>query len=367
MAREADPSTQLRELAAKLASANELPRAVLIRGNENYFRSRALDLLVARAKALAFEVCRHDADSPDFAPQGLLGDLCSPGLFAASRLVVLESPEKVAKKDSMILRGITTFLNKPESPGSLVLLAESLRADSVLAKAVTAKGGVSLTCRKLYESPPPWDAAQDPRKSELVQWLVGRARERSIKLDANGALVLVAASGNDLGALEGQLDRIASGGGEKLFTLVASDAAGSPFKVADDLARGDASNAIFGLTTLYRNGVREDDGTRKADRTALFAMLAPSLKRSLRQALAGAQALERKLSPADAAAAAGVTNQEAAQRAFHAALAARNANDQRAMLEDVARLERKQRSGGEVDENDLVLFALRWRAKSRAH
>ncbi|MCC6408756.1 MAG: hypothetical protein IT453_16460 [Planctomycetes bacterium] len=366
MAREPDPPTQLRELAARLAGSKELPRAVLIRGNENYFRSRALDLVVARAKELGHEICRHDADSPDFAPQGLVGDLCSPGLFAAARLVVLESPEKVAKKDSMILRGITSFLGKSDSPGGLVLVADTLRADSVLAKAVTAAGGISLACRKLWESPPPWDTSQDPRKSELVQWLVGRARERSIKLDANGALVLVAASGNDLGALDSQLDRIAGGGGAKLFELVASDAAGSPFKVADDLARGDAPNAIFGITTLYQNGVREDDGTRKLDRPALFAMMAPALKRSLRQALAGSLALEQSKSPAEAAAAAGVIPQEAAQRAFHAALAARPAKEQRAMLEDVTRLERLQRSGGEVDENELVLFALRWRAKARA-
>ncbi|MCK6446871.1 MAG: hypothetical protein L6Q99_10805 [Planctomycetes bacterium] len=369
MAREADPATQVRELASRLAGANELPRAILIRGNENWFRMRALDLVVARAKELGHEICRHDAESPDFSPQSLLGDLCSPGLFAPTRLVVLEAPEKVAKKDSVLLKGITTFLSKADSPGALVLLADSLRADSALAKAVAAVGGVALNCRKLWDSPPPWDAAQDPRKSELAQWLVARARERQIKLDPNGALVLVAASGNDLGALDAQLDRLAAnaGGssGAKLFELVASDAAGSPFKVADELARGDAPNALFGLTTLYTNGVREDDGTKKLDRTALFAMLAPSLKRSLRQALVGARALQAKKTPAEAAELAGVAHQEAAQRAFHATLSARSAAEQRAMLEDVARLERLQRSGGEVDENELVLFALRWRAKPR--
>lgn len=366
MAREADPQTQLRELAARLAGARELPRAILIRGSEPWFRTRALDLVVARARELGHEVCRHDAESPEFAPQSLLGDLCSPGLFAPLRLVVLAAPERVAKKDSVLLKAITGFLSKAESPGGLVLLSDSLRADSALAKALQAAGGTSVNCRKLWDSPPPWDAAQDPRRSELVQWLVGRARERGIQLDANGALVLVAASGNDLGALDGQLDRLAGGENRaRLFDLVASDAAGSPFKVADELARGDAPNAIFGLATLYANGVREDDGTRKLDRPALFAMLAPALKRNLRQALVGARALERKQSPAQASELAGVPRQEAAQRAFHATLAARSSREHRAMLEDVARLERQQRSGGEVDENELVLFALRWRAKPR--
>jgi DNA polymerase III delta subunit len=366
MAREPDPPTQLRELAARLAGASELPRAVLVRGNETWFRMRAVDLVTARAKELGHELCRHDANSPEFSPQNLLGDLCSRGLFAPARTVVLEAPEKVAKKDTLLLKGLTGFLTKSDAAGALVLVADALRADSVLAKAVAAAGGVAVNCRRLWDSPPPWDAAQDPRKSELAQWLVARARERRIALDANGALVLVAASGNDLAALDAQLDRLAAGGGTKLVDLVSSDAAGSPFKVADELARGDAASAIFGLETLYQNGIREDDGTKKLDRTALFAMLAPALKRSLRQALVGALALEAKKTPAEAAELAGVPHQEAAQRAFHAALAARPARAQRAMLEDVARLEREQRSGGEVDENDLVLFALRWRAKARA-
>ncbi len=362
MAREADPSTQIRELEARLAKG-ELPRAVLLRGAEFYFRDRAAALVVEAAKRSGAEICRHDADSNEFDAQALLGDLCSSGLFAATRLVVIESPEKVAKKDTTILRGVTTFLENKETPGTLLLVSESLRADSVLAKSVANAGGIAIQCRKLWESPPPWDSSQDPRKIELVQWLVSRAAERGQKLDANSALVLIAASGNDLFALEQQLERLKNGGGRKLFELVESDAAGSPFRLADDLAKGDLAGALFGIETLYHNGIREDDGTRKVDREALFAMLASPLKRSLRQAVIGASAIERGASPTDAELAAGVGGMEAAKRSFRAIVAARPAADQRAMLVDLARLERGQRRGDKVDPNVLTLFALRWRAR----
>jgi hypothetical protein len=266
-----------------------------------------------------------------------------------------------ARSGETLVKAARAFLERRE--GQLVLASSGLRADSHLVKAVLAAGGSVLHCRELYADPAPWDRSQDPRDTELVRWILSRSRELALQLTA---VLLVAASGNDLSALENQLLRIQGGGSQKLFDLIASDAPGSPFKVAEDLARGAAPAALFGLETLFQNGMQPDEGAREVRPETILPVLLASLRRQVRQGWAGAAALQRGASPEEAAGEAGVTPNPLARRAFGGVLAARGEHEQRAMLADVLRLERAQRSGGVLDVNELALFALRWRARRAA-
>lgn len=379
--REPAPPEQLAALTRALEQG-PLPRAFLVRGEERFFRTQAVDAITQRARALEFELARHDALDPDFSLNALCDDLGGSPMFAAARCVFVRNAASLVKKEKEgaakpvrakkdagdevpFVRAALAFLADRAAPGVLVVEAESLRADSVLAKAIAAAGGTTLSLRRLWDSPPPW--APDPLKTELVLWLQARARERGVQLKPEDALYVAAATGNDLSALDGALERLARRGAQSVRAAVGWSSTASPFQVAEDLCRGDVPRSVSGIEALFRGGFQERDGTRETDFNTLLAVLFGALRSKLRQTLAGALVLASGGDAASAAEAAGVPNGPKPRGEFEARLAARPAREWRVMLADLAELERASRSGRRVDANDLAVLALRWgRAPARA-
>ena len=358
--KEAAPHDELAALERALAGG-ALPRAFVVRGEERWYRERALERIVAASRAGELELARHDPQDPDFALGSLCDDLAAPPMFAGARAVVVRNAHTLLKKEgtseSAFLRAAQTFLGDAKRAGVLVVEAESLRIDSVLAKSVVAAGGRVSTFRRLWDTAPAWDP--DPRKTELVQWLRARARERKIALEPDEALYVAAAVGNDLHALDSALDRVANKGREGVRGLVAWTSGASPFEVAENLCRGDGARAVAGVAALFRSGFQEKDGSREADLGAVIAVFSGALRSKLRQTLAGALVLDRGGDVAAAAEAAGVTNPRAKVE-FEARLRARPAAEWKRMLASLAELERRSRSGATVDVNDYVAFAAKW-------
>ncbi|MBZ0267620.1 hypothetical protein K8I85_05655, partial [bacterium] len=87
-----------------------------------------------------------------------------------------------------------------------------------IAKAIKAKGAPVLTLRKLWDTPPPW--SPDPRKVELALWVGTRSRELGMRLSPDDCAYLAAATGNDLAAIDTQLEKIRQGGSAKLREIV---------------------------------------------------------------------------------------------------------------------------------------------------
>jgi hypothetical protein len=288
-------------------------------------------------------------------------------MFAAGRMVAVRNATQLLKKDARdaaaVQRALLAFLRDAASPGCAVVEAESLRADHAVIKAVVELGGRSIECRRLWDSPPPWNP--DPRQAELVQWLLARARERKIALDAAQAVYTAQVTGNDLFALDSALDRIAERRARGVSEVVGWTSAASPFQTAEDLCRGDAPRALAGVEALFRAGFEERDGSRERDADALLAVLLGSLRGKLRQTVAGAVGFERSGDVEQAARDAGVASNPRALRDLEVRLRARPLRAWRAMLHDVAELERRTRLGGRVDANDLALFALHWRAEPK--
>lgn len=377
--REPSPPEQIAALVQSLGGP-ALPRAFLVRGEERFFRTQAVDAIVARARALELELARHDALDPDFSLRALCDDLGGSPMFASARCVLVRNAASLvrregatkagsAKKDAgeelPFVRAALAFLADRAAPGVLVVEAESLRADSVLAKAIAAAGGTQLNLRRLWDSPPPWGG--DPARTELVLWLQARARERGVALRPEDALYVAAATGNDLSALDGALERLARRGAQSVRAAVGWSSATSPFQVAEDLCRGDAPRAVAGIEALFRGGFQDRDGTRETDFNALLAVLFGAVRSKLRQTLAGALVLSAGGDAASAAEAAGVPNGQKQRAEFEARLASRPAREWRVLLADLAELERASRSGRRVDANDLAVLALRWaRAPQRA-
>ncbi len=362
--RDPHPEEELRDLAAALKKGDPA-RGYVLRGEERYFRDRASKMIIEKAVAQGHELCRHDVKDPEFSLSRLLDDLTGGALFATARCVHIENAGGLLKKGSKqhapaFVDAATARIASSE-PGTLVLSADAIRADNVLAKRIKEAGGQLLACRRLWDSPPPWDP--DPRKAELAQWVLARAREEKVKLDASEAAYVAAATGNDLYALDTQLRTLKSRGEKGVRGLVGWESGGSPFELAGHIVAGDAARTVAGLEALFRSGFHGRDGTRTIDRGGLVLMLVGAISGRARECVRGRAALEEGESMDRAAALAGVHGGPMARKSFEARVRLRTAQEWREVQADVAEVERRTRSGAVVDANDFAWLALRWRKR----
>ncbi len=359
------PPVQIRNLAESLRRG--LPRVVVVRGDERWFRDQALRIAAEAGAAAGLEVVRHDARDPDFDLRGLVDDLTAAPMFSSARCVVVRGAAALVKKeageDPPFLRAALLFLGGSSPAGTLVLEADGVRADHALVKRATALSAPVLDLRRLYDQPAPWERNADPRRTELVQWLIGRARERDVALTPDEALYVCTATGNDLFALDGALTRLVGRGRESVRSLVAWESGAAPWDVAEAIARGDAERGLAGIELLLRAGFTGRDGERESDRGALTAILMGSLRGKAREGLLGARAKERGEDPVQAA---GIKGPPQAREEFGLRLARRTPEGWERFLEAVAELERASRTGRELDANELAAFALRWRVRARS-
>jgi DNA polymerase III delta subunit len=351
--REAGPLEQLEGLQRALGAGQPLARGYLVRGEEGYFRELALRAIAEAAARAGLEVARHDAGDPDFRAGDLCDDLCSAAMFAPARCVILRRANRLLQQEegeeprgSAALDAALAFLRRKSETGVLLLEAHSLRVDSQLAKALREAGGSVLSLRKLWDSPPPWDRDGDLRRTELVQWLVVRAHELGLALRPEDAVFIAAATGNDLAALEAQLERVQNRGAASVREVVPWTSGSSPFQVADLLLAGDLPRSLAGLEALFQKGFQSKEG-RETSEAALLAMLFGTLRNRLSAILA---ALE------DPASAPGRETEQ---------LPARTPAGWRRFAREVWQLQRDSRGGAGVDLDHLFAFALRTRT-SRA-
>ena len=360
MAKEAHPEEVLGELRTALA-ATDLAAGYVVRGEELFYRNAALDLLRARARERNFEVCAFDAKEPGFDVQRVQDDLLGGGLFASGRLVILQAPEELLKKDDgkerPVARAIAKFLGA--KAGVVVLVAEGLRVDNSTVKALIASGGKVLSFRKLYDKPAPWERNPDPRRTEVCEWVMTRAKVLGLRLSSDQAVLLVAAVGGELSVLESKLGEFRHSGPGEFFERLDASAPVSPFELAAAIARGDLKAALRDNEGMFHSGFKSKDGRLEVKLDALREILFSGLRAQVRRGLAASEAMKHGKSPEEAAKEAGVSAFQ--MRDFQAALSARDLGQWRAMSADLGRLERKARTGHTVDVSDLALFAVRWR------
>ncbi len=337
MAKEPPPQKVLAQLEAALERG--LPPGAVLRGEESWYRARARDRLVEAARAAGLDVAQHDVGDPDFDVQGLHADLGGGSLFATRRLVVLRNGtgdgdllRKAGSKDSPVTRSLLRALADADGGHVVVVEAPGLRADHAVAKAVKKAGGEVLSFRRLWDTPSPWNP--DPRRVELVEWIVAHGRALGVRLKAEEAMVLAAATGNDLAALDREVRNVREVGTAGLAAAAERRGASKPWPVADAMCAGDLAAALPGIEGLFRGGFQEKGGRRLLDAQGLLAMLFGSARKRIHGGLAG----------------------EAARNAPE-----RPREQWLGMAHDLAAAERRTRSGVDLDENDLFALALRWR------
>ena len=365
-AKEPFPEDALRDLEQRLGRG--LPQAVLLRGPERYFRERGIELVVKAAQAAGMELCRHDAIDPEYSSSRLVDDLTSGALFGGARCVVLRAAERVvvdrASAFSSSARDALRARLASEDEGIVVLSAEKLNDSHPLVKAAVAAEAPVVGCRRLYESPPHWDP--DPRKAELVQWCAARARALGVEVSVNEAAYVCMATGNDLAAIEDQLQRLVGRGKEAIQELITWDASASVWDVADHMVGGDVQRSLAGLETLFAGGASQRDGTRTIDREGIVAQLSSAISGKLREAARAADGIARGLDPKRAIAAADLKGPPQAMKALEARLGMRPPGAWGQMLVDLGQVERRSRSSVPVDATEFARLALRWRRRKAA-
>src|SRR4051794_40566981 len=177
--------------------ADPLRPAYLLTGSDRPKISRALTRLRARFDDGSVEHLFADATTGEDAVA-----VCNAlGLFGGGgRLVVVEAVDKWKAADA---RAVGAYLADPTPDTVLALVADALKADAPLSKAV-AKGGDVLA----------WDVP----KRRAPGWVAEQFARLGVQADRDACETLVALVGDDLDELESEVEKLATWAGKEPVT-----------------------------------------------------------------------------------------------------------------------------------------------------
>lgn len=151
----------------------------------------------------------------------------SLGLFggADGRLVIVDEVDTWKAAD---VRAVAAYLAAPSPATVLALVAEELKADSALAKAVAKAGDV---------------LAYDVPKRRLPEWAAEQFARLGASAQPDACRALVEAVGDDLDDLASEIEKLATWAGGDTVTVAA----------VEQLAVGRAETPIFAVTDAWGN------------------------------------------------------------------------------------------------------------------
>ncbi len=263
------------DLPGRLAKEPLLP-VYLVCGEEPFLRDRAVRSIV-KSLSGASEYSRESYDGVEDLKsgiQGLVADLLTPSLFGESRIVLITRADDVADScgDS-----IEEFVESQDGGAHLVLEAEKIDRRKKAAKVVKGAGGL-VTCKRLYDQPPPW-AGGSAWDNDVARWTRGEASAAGLVMSLPTAQHLIERVGPDLRGLSEEIEKISiyrKASASSPVEVAAADIDAvvgeyneyGVFKLADSVAAGDLaaalriSSALFsqGLSRPGESGAVHDDG-----------------------------------------------------------------------------------------------------------
>jgi DNA polymerase-3 subunit delta len=200
-------------------AATELKPAYLLTGSDRPKIVRALRRLRDR---IGDDATEH-LNARDATAEDVIAACNSMGLFGGERLVIVEEAERWKAAD---VKEIVAYLATPAPATVLALVAEEIKADAALSKAV-AKAGQVLA----YEVP----------KRRLPEWVAEQFGRYGAKADADACRALVEMVGDDFDELQSEVDKLATWAAGDQITL----------RDVEQMAAGRAETAIFSLTDAW--------------------------------------------------------------------------------------------------------------------
>lgn len=229
----------------------ELKPVYLLTGTDRPKIGRALQRLRARVGEDAIE----HLDAPPATGDDAVAACNSLGFFSVeARLVVVESVDRWKTAD---VKAITAYLASPAPGTVLALVADEVKTDSTLGKAVAKTGQV---------------LAFSVVKRQLTQWVAEQFKLAGARGEPEACAALVHLVGEDLHQLASEVDKLATwAGGEpigerEVESLVAPVAETPTFTLTDAWAQRDAARALEASETIFeREGkARRDVAPRLA-------------------------------------------------------------------------------------------------------
>ena len=200
-------------------ATNELKPAYLLTGSDRPKIARALRRLRDR---IGDDATEH-LNARDASAEDVIASCNSMGLFGGERLVIVEEAERWKAAD---VKEIAGYLAAPAPATVLALVAEEIKADAALAKAV-AKSGQVLS----YEVP----------KRKLPEWVAEQFGRYGATADRDACRALVEMVGDDFEELQSEVDKLATWAAGEQVTL----------RDVEQMAAGRAETAIFSLTDAW--------------------------------------------------------------------------------------------------------------------
>jgi DNA polymerase-3 subunit delta len=180
------------------------------------------------------------------------------GLFATmGRVVIVEGVERWKAADT---KAIALYLENPAPDTVLALVAEQMRRDSALAKAVARSGQI---------------LAYEIAKKELPEWIVGLLRERGVSIRLETARELIELVGENMTELANEVDKLATWADDgsiserDLEQLVCPRGEVAPFGLSDAWGRRD----VDGVLAAYEVLLERSSESRQALLPRLAALL----------------------------------------------------------------------------------------------
>ena len=169
-----------------------------LHGEEDILKEEAVRALLQRAVdpgARDFNVDQRGAG--ELEPESFNALVNTPPMLAASRAVVIRGMEQL-RKTSKVRQELHRYLDAP-NPSTVLILVHGAgdSPDAELLRRTTA-----VTVNRL----PP---------ARVARWMAHRAQQLGLTIDPDAGELLLAAVGIDLGALSGELEKLASLAGER--------------------------------------------------------------------------------------------------------------------------------------------------------
>jgi DNA polymerase-3 subunit delta len=204
------------------------------------------------------------------------------GLFASGgRAVIVAGVEHWKAAD---VKAVAHYLDDPAPDTILTLVADQLRRDSALAKAIGKKGQV---------------LAYDVKKRDLPEWVRAQLHERRDEVSPGTARALIELVGEDMRELACEIDKLATwADGEKigekeLEMLVCPRGEVAPFGLTDAWGRHDTAGALAAYELLLERASEV--------RSSLLARLAALLASHIGRVSACHRLLQQGLGAKEAA------------------------------------------------------------------
>ncbi len=253
-------------------------------GPESFLRSEALLLLkknIGEESLFYKEYNGNEGAKVD----SIMMDLASDALFDDFNLIIVKEADSILGD---LVEPLKKYMEGPNENSILVVDLQKLDKRSKFAKFVDKKG-VLVECNSFFDRPKPW-LNLPPWESDLVRWVVGRAKHHRKKITSETAFLLTEAIGNSLKDLDSQLQKIATSisdkpqiANEDVERMVKNSKRGSAFDLLDTISACQLPQSLKIAQQIFTNGLEGKDGQAVYDHTHIALQIIRLIHYRLRQ------------------------------------------------------------------------------------